>query len=117
VSSEMLSCEVGDVIPCTAPSLLERHVLNAIDLVFGVINFLILRFSAFLITSFKLAFCVWNCLRGIELVPSDKLILDCQVKKFPVVVEILFTISQSLSLFWAQLTLSTPFDSILCKYI
>jgi len=99
VSSQMLSCEVGDVIPCTEPSLLERQGRNVIDLVFGVLNFLILRFSAFLITSFKLAFCVWSCLRGIELVPSDKLIIDCQVKKFPVVVEILFTISQGLPLF------------------
>jgi len=95
----MLSCEVGDVIPCTAPSLLELQVLNVIELLFGVLNFLILRFSAFLIMSLKHALCVWYCLRGIELVPSDKLIIDCQVKKFPVVVEILFTISQRLPLF------------------
>jgi len=95
----MLSCEVRDVIPCTTPSLLERQVLNVIDLVFGVLSFLILRFSAFLTMSLKLAFCVWNCLRGIELVPPDKLIIDCHVKKFPVVVEILFTTSQRLPLF------------------
>jgi hypothetical protein len=99
VSSEMLSCVVGDVIPCTVSSLLDPQVLNVIDPVFGVLSFLILRFPAFLIISLKLAFCVWNCLRGTELVPSDKLIIDCQVKKFPVVVEILFTISQRLSLF------------------
>jgi hypothetical protein len=95
----MLRCEVGDVIPCTAPSLLVPQVLNVIDLVFGVLSFLILRFSASLIMSLKLAFNVWNCLRGIELVPSDKLIIDCQVKNVPVVVEILFTVFQSLPLF------------------
>jgi len=48
--------------------------------------------------SLKPAFCVWNCLRGTELVPSDKLLIDFQVKKFPVVVEILFIMSQRLPL-------------------